>query len=559
MNNLKLQEHPLILSVLLNTVFFFLFLSLGEWKYDSLDDLVMSSVLTGAYGGQLDSHLYFVNGILGFALTLFYWLFPSVGWYSIAEAAEVFVSFVAMTYSILVLMSGRERIVIASIFVCLMQPLFWPNLGFTQCAAVLCAAGISLANLSLLRNQKTWMIVATLFFLAAFVMRKDMLLLGMPAFALSYGYCCYKRKSIFKKQLVILLIGFGLAWGLQSFDTSLYKQNEYSYYAAYQGPRAFFGDGAFYDSESAYDEFKERGMVGADLRALKSWFFYDKSAFQLDSLYQKRIVANRNRYDLNYLKLPVVMELAISRAFMEPNTWCWLLLCLILVFNGRKESRYVPWVSLGLVVLSYAYMLMVNRVVGRVESGAWLYATVFIIPAVCEQNIPRIKKNGVLFVVSVIIVAFSISTRVWNSFTRDENPGLFKAKVQEAKWLDFEKYVSSHPDDVFILSFERYKEFLTGYVRPHQAVKPGSWNNIFSFGYWNINLPSMERELQQRGVNNPIVDVDHANVFVLEDAEPLLPYYIKEHYQRNLVADTIKVFDDLVLVKYRYEVDDESN
>jgi hypothetical protein len=109
---------------------------------------------------------------------------------------------------------------------------------------------------------------------------------------------------------------------------------------------------------------------------------------------------------------------------------------------------------------------------------------------------------------------------------------------------------------VFLLSFDRYKEM--GELRnpPYIAIGPGDFDNIFSWGYWNIHLPAMKKELAKRGVENPIRDVVHDNVYVLENNEgSALDVFYEEHYHKSLQVDTVRMFEDLILLKYRLPKD----
>jgi hypothetical protein len=120
-----------------------------------------------------------------------------------------------------------------------------------------------------------------------------------------------------------------------------------------------------------------------------------------------------------------------------------------------------------------------------------------------------------------------------------------------ADWQEFLNYTSSHQNDVFLLSFEKYKDLGTFKNPPYQAIKPGSWNNIFSWGYWNIYLPAMKQELLKRGVQNPVRNITHNNVYLMEDNnQPTLLDFYKQHYHDSLWVDTVKTFGDLMLLKY---------
>lgn len=555
----KAKEHPFATSVVLNVGFFFLFLSMGTWHFGSLDDFFMSSVLTGAYGGQYDVHTYFVNVAYGYVLRPLYMLFPSVGWYSLGEVFETFAAFVAIVYCILLQLRGLWAWTVSLLVLVCVLPGFWPDFAFTQCAAVLTAAGILLACTSLKQNEKRFAVLSAMFLIAGFVMRKEMFLLGLPTLGLSLFFCSLKVRKIYKPQLVILLIAFAVVGGLYLFNASSYKMDGYDYYAAYQGPRAFFGDGGFYDSEAAYDELKERNLCGADLRVLRAWYFYDKEAFTLDSLRSKIDIVRRSIYDINYLKMPVAALIAVSKAFLSTNAWCWLGLCFALIFGVLPYQKFLPWVSVGLILLSYTYMLMVNRLAGHVELGVWVYAVVFLVPFLDECNSTKSKFFEYLIAIMLVFVVGCMGIRLWNAVPSYETRGLISMEEQSAKWIEFEKFAKDHPNDAFMLSFDSYKEFGVHYTLPHKSIRPNSWNNIFSLGYWNVNLPPMEDELKKFGVTNPIKDVLRDNVYTIEGDQPVLSYYFSEHYGINIVADTVKQFGDIMLLKYHIEAESEKN
>ena len=123
-------------------------------------------------------------------------------------------------------------------------------------------------------------------------------------------------------------------------------------------------------------------------------------------------------------------------------------------------------------------------------------------------------------------------------------------------WVEFIDYASNRPNDVFLLSYNRYKELATFKNPAYMAVEPGSWQNIFSWGYWNIYLPGMRAELEKRGVFNPLRDIVHDNVYVLEDESgPVLNSFYLEHYHDSLFVDSVRIFGKMVLHQYRLKKD----
>ena len=556
-----LRCSPLFLALLLNLFFLALYFAFGIVRHGSLDDYFMSSVLTGAYGGMYDVHTYFVGSAYGYFLKPFYWLFPKVGWYFIFELAGTFTAFTTFTYFLIQRAGVKMGVALSTLLLASLSPDFYFQLSFTQCATVYTAAGI----LSLLFAQgKKWLLfLGSLFLIAGSVMRWEGFLLGIPYLAIFMVLQVFINKTGRKAGLIALVICLVALYGLHTFDKTLYSNGDYKYYADYQTVRAYFGDGAFYDRESAFDELQERGMSGPDFRLLKNWMFYDTYVFSIDSLLPIVKVAQNNLYSPNPERMPIAFFMAVSRELTRSVGWCWAIFCIFLLLAKSRLSNLYPWVSLGVIAISIGYLLLVNRLLYHVESGIWLYAItcgIFFLPSdVPIFNHFSAKWNTItpilLCSLATLFCYFGITEqgtlkRQWHIIEHDQVPN---------DWQEFLKYTVSHNNDVFILSFEKYKILGTLRNPPYKAIEPESWHNIFSWGYWNIHHPAIKQEFLKRGVQNPIRDIIHDNVYLLEDNKPSLQDFYKRHYHDSLWVDTVKVFGDLVLLKYHSTKQQPSN
>lgn len=550
------QKKDVVAALSLNVLFLLLYFAFGQVRYGSLDDYFMSSILTGAYGSEYDAHLYFVNSAYGYFLKPFYWLFPKVGWYFVFELLGTFAAFTTITYCLIQHLDSKWGIILSVFLLASLTPDFYFQLSFTQCSTLYTAAGLVSLFLGMSEKKKAFLFIGGLFLVAGSVMRHSGFLLGMPYLVLLLLVSWRSHILFTKKSMVALCVIFAAIYGLRTYDRSLYAEGDYKYYADYQPIRSYFGDGAFYDRESTYDELEERGMSGLDFNMLKSWMFYDTEVFRKDRLAPIKAVTQNNLYEPNKKRLPVTFLLAISNAFMRTNGWCWALLCVLLMLSKSKKAAVYPWISLVFVAFSLVYLLLVNRLVYRVESGAWLYAIVFAIPFLdssvffMKPLTPRRNEILACFIVACSFIFTAVGIMSQEHLKKDIS--LIDTVKTPKDWNDFLSYAKENKDKVFLLSFDRYK--VMGELRnpPYVAVGPGDFDNIFSWGYWNIHLPSMKKELAKRGVDNPIRDIVHDNVFLLEDQEgSSLGVFYEEHYHESLLVDTVKVFGDLSLLKYR--------
>ena len=168
-----------------------------------------------------------------------------------------------------------------------------------------------------------------------------------------------------------------------------------------------------------------------------------------------------------------------------------------------------------------------------------------------SQNLAIKKWNRIIPVILVLMSAyFAYFSMVEQVYIKDKKNLIETVEVPK-NWQMFLDYAHDHSNDVFILSFDRYKSLGTIHNPPYLTIEPGSWNNIFSWGYWNIYLPAMVSEFQKRGVTNPIKDIVRDNVYTLENNNrPSLDDFYKQHYRKILGVDTVKTFGDLMLLKY---------
>ena len=541
-------------ALCLNLFFLFLCLGVGGFHAGSLDDYFMSAMVTGAYGGEFDSHILFVNGLYAYLLKPFYCLFPSVGWYYIVQAVSVFAAFTVFIYFILRRICGRLGVVLSLFLLACLGTDFYLNVAFTQCAAAVTAAAIVMFYFGCVERQKWWIIWGGVFLVAGMMFRREGFLLGLPFLTYVLVLSIIETRRILKSSLTVLLLCAVAYQGLQSFNNDLFINNDYTYYRDYQRSRAVFGDGENFDENAVIDELEERQMQSRDFKYLRSWIFYDTEVFSKDSLEPFVKVVNRNQYEVNSVKMPVALFLTLSNSFFSTKAWCWTVLCFLFFFFAPKKANWYAWGTLSLICLCLGYLLYVNRVVPQAESGIWLYAIVVAIPLI-KSNDFVLKKDMDKIPYLIGVAALGCFVLGLSSFHGvDKDKVLFGIPKMPQAWENLIQYIESRPENVYLLYCNDYK-YLAAYRNPaYRAVAPRSWGNIIPIGYWNINLPGMKKEMAERGVENPIRDLVKDNVYIVEsDTLRKFEGYYQVHYHQKVTRDTVASFGDMQLIKYRLD------
>lgn len=563
-------KRALAYSIVINLFFLALCLVFGDLKFGAIDDYFMAARLTGALGTDYNPHLIFVNAIYGYALLPLYHLFPKIGWYYIGEMFSVFLSFTVIGYVLLQRCGERWGAILAALFTALFASDFYLVVQFTQCASILSAAGMLLfaygvvdcrapkgarndnVNSNEARNDIKKLVpfvLGVILMLWGSVMRWQAFLMGMPFFCLGMLFVL-KQCWITKWRVIVgLIVMFAGAFAMHNWDQNIYKAPEYHDYVKFQGPRVTLGDKGDYNQNAVYEDAEELGLSGKDLYMLTTWVLYDTDVFSVDSL--KQYTNMIPPYcDLNPVQfIPQQLLKALGHSLHSPLFWTWFILCLLVYITNPKKFLYL-WTSLFLIFALMAYLLAMGRLIYRVESGFWLYAAVLAIPLFGKIKLEIPKK--LLYVVLCIIAIANIFLYVTSGeMVRGPSSGQMRTLAIEdtTDYTQVFDYIDNQPDKMFLLSMNAFMRFSHHRNPPYLAEPIGQYRRTVSFGYWTPYLPEVSAALRDFGVTNPIKDVVHDNVIVLN--EPHLVDFLQRHYYDSVAVDTLKEIGEMTFLKYR--------
>lgn len=552
-------KRVILVSCAINLYFLVLCAVFGNLRFGAVDDIFMSGILSGIYGDGYNVHMTFVNVLYGYCLLPLYHLFPKINWYYVGEMLSIFVSLSVIDFVIIKKVGTKWGLALAALFTALCASDYYLVLQFTQCAAMLSAAGMLAFVYGLCKIEEsrrcskkgvTTIIVGILLLWWGSWMRWDAFLMGMPFFACAL---LVLFRKLWKVKLVViagLLALFAGAWGFHEFDRLQYAPPGYKQYMDFQGPRALLGDGRNYNQQAVYEDIDEMGYSGKDYASLTEWTFYDNHVFAPESIRIVTDVISRYYYDYPILAMPARILSALENSCRSPLFILWVVLCLALFVSNSPNKKW-PWLSLFIAMLLIAYLLNLQRLVYRVETGIWLYAACLAVPWL-KGSLKKPSKISILIVIIILLsnLVLYIST---GSHTRSANSidiiHITQEKLDTADYKGLFHYMDSTPDStVFIFSMNSYMRVARQGPPPYLAEPQASWERIFSFGYWTPYFPDVEKALRNRGVSNPMRDVVLDNVFVID--EPGLVDFLERHYYNKVKVDTVRNFNGMVVYKY---------
>lgn len=573
-------KRALTYSIVINLFFLALCLIFGDLKFGAIDDYFMAARLTGALGTDYNPHLIFVNAIYGYILLPLYYLFPKIGWYYIGEMFAVFLSFTVIGYVLLQRCGERWGAIFATLFTALFASDFYLVVQFTQCASILSAAGMLLfaygvvsknaardchapngvrndnMNFTGTRNDNwtklralTPFALGVLLMLWGSVMRWQAFLMGMPFFCLGLLFIlkqCWHAKYHVITGLAILFIS---AFAMHNFDQRIYQSPAYEDFNKFQDPRVALGDKTNYNQNAAYEDAEELGLSSKDFNMLTEWVMYDTEVFSVDSIkrYTDIIAPYRDANEPKFI--PRNLLNALSHTIHSPLFWAWFILCIIVYITNQKKHLY-SWASFALVLALMTYLLAMDRLVYRVESGFWLYATVLAIPLFGKISL-EIPRKIVYAALSIIAIAnvftYATSGEIIRDPTRGEKRSL--AVEDSTDYAQVFDYIDNQPEKMFLLSMDAFMRFSHHRTLHYLADPIGTYRRTVSFGYWTPYLPEVKEALADFGIDNPIKDVVHDNVIVLN--VPNLADFLQRHYYDSVAVDTLKKIGYMTFFKYR--------
>jgi fucose 4-O-acetylase-like acetyltransferase len=434
---------------------------------------------------------------------------------------------------------------------------FYLVVQFTQCASILSAAGMLLFAHAVVdcrapkgtRNDVIVVGLGVVLLLWGSVMRWQAFLMGMPFFCVGLLFNlkqCWKSKRVTVAGLAVIFAG---AYAMHHFDASLYKNAEYAPYVDVQEPRAFLGEANYFNQNAAYEDLEEMGKSGVDYHMLTEWVFYDTETFVADSMRAFANVITHYRDKNEWGNIPHQLLNALGHSLQSPLFWTWFIFCLLTWATNRQKFLYL-WASLGVILCLMTILLAMSRLVYRVESGFWLYAAVLAIPLWGRFRYELPRKLGIT-IVAVIALANVFTYATNGELVRGPGTGELRTLAVKDS-TDYDQvfaYIDSQPNKMFLLSMNAYMRFSHHKNPPYLAEPIGSYRRTVSFGYWTPYLPEITQALAEFGITNPIKDVVHDNVIVINEGR--LTDFLQRHYYDSVAVDTLKEIGEMTFFKYR--------
>lgn len=331
--------------------------------FETDDDALMNSILSGAMSGASSEYVLFINVLLARAIKLFYLCFPVVNWYTWHMLFAFFMGYVALQYSFSKIKGTGQSKIVRHLFVFSLLFFSLVMLQFTRISAVTLLGGFSLIALSRKMTVGELILSALMIFWGALIRYNVYQMLVLLSVPLIVFLLMRKRFLVIG---VLITVGV-FAWGGQNYHTNKYHELEqFKSYRQFSSLAAglYIHNNPEFRFNNQQQVAKTLGWSNADLViASQSNLDVGHPKFSKNNL-RKLYVAARtvsDKFDEGYFGTAIQKTIRFFMGYLN-QTYMFpfyiLLILLLIHFNNRQRIFFLLFV---LYVFSIAFALFFIR------------------------------------------------------------------------------------------------------------------------------------------------------------------------------------------------------
>lgn len=566
------------LSITLNFIFLACIILFCDIKYEVSDDFVMASIISGAYGNGYNPHLIFINILWGYLLLPFYYIFPNISWYLIAQLLLCFLSFTLISYMFLEKLNKVTAFLLITLLLTFYGDDVYILVQFTK-TATLAVMGGGIVFLWALWAERSWQLklASSIICIGGTLVRFNSIyivgvFLLLPILTEFIKCMSLKRVESTKKVIRVLLLGFFVvctAFGMKAIDTYIYNQNEeYAYFREFGKARASIVDASDYGYWAYKEEFDKIGISENDYTILRTWNFSDPEYFTIEKLQKIGEIINE------YKKNVGISKEILFENIQHRNIWSYpacIAMVLLLVLSIVYLKKW--WLSLCSAIIAILYIIYffsIERIVYRVEFSVllcgFLCMAYFWRNSELQSGLINIETKRICAIISLICLFAEALLFYPDSSYLDITNETRKDYIEEFfynSWdYDARRYrkvvnrnkpqnglireIEENEDKFYFLDFQTTVQTLYYEWNPFTSLQKNFYKNTLYFAGVMMEFPDYKEVLEKNGLKNPMKNLVEEEVYIVDSEDKTLKYklnYLREHYFPNAKAELYKEID----------------
>ncbi len=467
-------------------------------SYEVSDDFIMNSIASGALTGEPSPYLSFTNIIIGYILTLFYKVIPSLNWYTIYMLSSLFIGYTTIQYSFYKFKGDVSIRIIRHLIILAVLLDSIVISGFTRVSTIVGIAGFLVIFLCQGKQKKELIFGVALLLLSSLMRHHVFLMLLM--LALPVLFIIFTHKKYFK--LIYVGIAIVLSIGTQQIDNYAYKSNpEFKQFTKYRNITAAayknnkpknIKELREYDEDEIDDwsekevDMEEQGLLHLNPDSLKQKDYKEilgeKKSF-IEKTFDKQIIPE---FKIVYKKIWKYIDFRYY--------YFALIFIIFLFFLGRKPQLFLSLMLYGGYTLFVAFYLhyyfegvLKNRVlIGMLTPfillGAYLIDNkgeipedIIFLSGMKKQHIALLLVNIAL--IALFITGFQAKRRSFGTYKRRDKSHSYQSFLVNQNYDFYVRRVSNNPYYIYKNPLDQSNSFRLGWL----TYSPGNRDKMEKF------------------------------------------------------------------------------
>lgn len=430
--------------------------------FEQNDDVMMKLIANGYFTGQPESHLVFINIIIGSVLKFCYTYFSNIEWYSVVHTALFILAFFSNLYCIVKYETQSKRFVLTLINLGLIY--FLSRLQFSYVSGFLAISAVITQLYGLPDNNKRLLAFSILLMLLSSLVRFEMFFFTYPVFFMVFLFPLNKKLS-FK----VALIG-GVLIGISFLVNQLsYKNNpEWNSYLTYNKARGSVTNNPNINID---DEkmIKDLQLNIEDRTLLKNYIFTENLS---EETLKKMVSYGKEN------------QIPVSQTFISAysNVKAYSIAIAVLLIVSLATRRF----KVALAVVLHILMIYITVRYSNIVQYRILYPTLFGLLFLYLKSL-EINESRTLSVSFIALTSLLLLLQ-----TRDSSKNAYYANK---KLQSIQEIASQLPED---------KTYLVDPTSNHYLISRKAFENPerkYIFFGWLTNFPSRIKQQQDYNSN----------------------------------------------------------
>lgn len=523
------------ISFAITAILFIFTIALFDITYALNDDVMINSLISGAFTGTPEFMTFYFSVPLSFIISSLYKIIPVLPWLGIFFVTIIFTCFYLITYRFLkIINAATNKHILSILYTCsvafLIYFLLFINntvlLHYTIIAALVGGTGLLLLITSDFYDSFKKMIshnfLAIVLMLFCYLIRENVFFMLMPFFAVAgiYKLVYFGKKSF--KNYCLLLVSFIMIMLLAFAINKLpYNSTNWQEYLKYNDARTKLYDYVLiHNDDSAIAFYNENGIDNETYDLYRSYniMLDEKNIDLLNKLssYENELHAGRSTFTHLKEVFYVYRHSCLNKEYM-PVIIVILAFYLItfISFIDKKQKKQLFTLLLLFAARSFmwSYLIWNDRYPERVTYSL-MYIELFVLIGIFI-DLAKLSKKLILTNFIPMLTMLSLlygAAYTMQDFSKDYNE-VIQSNANDNILFD---YINANPDNIYFLDVFTAVNHTDTAIKNQPSVRPC---NYMILGGWMVESPLTTKRINVLGydtVKDALLNGDNTYI-VLKD------------------------------------------